>query len=112
MPQRRGGQPIPSWWRAARQEYARAARYPRIFDTILRFRLYVIDVGTPPSGQPPDVVCEAVLIALARTDGQLFHRHIDVLDPESGGCHHTQAAPLEQFGDRLGGAFHDVEVGS
>ena len=49
---------------------------------------------------------ETVLIALARTDGQLFHRNIDVLDPESDGFHNTQAAPIEQFGDQLGGASH------
>jgi hypothetical protein len=30
---------------------------------------------------------EAVLVAFARTDGQLLHRKIDVFDPEPNGFH-------------------------
>ena len=47
---------------------------------------------------------EPVPVALARADGQLLHLKIDVLDPDPDGFHDAQAAPIEQFGNQLGGA--------
>ena len=47
---------------------------------------------------------EPVLVTLTRTDGQLLHLEIDVLDPDPDGFHDAQATPVEQFGNRLGGA--------
>jgi len=54
---------------------------------------------------------EPVLVALARTDGQLLHLKIDVLDPEPDGFHDTQAAPVEQCGHQLGGPVHERDDG-
>jgi hypothetical protein len=48
--------------------------------------------------------CEAIFVALARTDGQLLHLKIDVLDPDADSFHDAQAATVEQFGNQLGSA--------
>src|SRR5262245_15507788 len=53
---------------------------------------------------------EAVLVALARVDGQLLHLQIDVLAPDPDGFHDAQAALVEQFDNQLGGAVEQREL--
>jgi hypothetical protein len=48
---------------------------------------------------------QTVLVPLARTDGQLFHRKINVLAPEPDGFHDTETAAVEQFGHQLDGVL-------
>lgn len=48
--------------------------------------------------------CEPILVALARTDGELLHLEIDVFDPEPDAFHDAQAAAVKKLGDQLGGS--------
>jgi hypothetical protein len=52
---------------------------------------------------------EPVFVAFARSDGQLLHLIINVLDSEPDRFHDTQPAPVEELGDPLGGAVHERE---
>jgi hypothetical protein len=54
---------------------------------------------------------EPVFVAFTRTDGQLLHLIVDVLDPESDRFHDAQPAPVEELGDHLGGSVHERENG-
>ena len=42
---------------------------------------------------------DSVLVAFARSHGDLFHSEVNVLDPEAHGLHDAQAAAIKQFGD-------------
>lgn len=50
--------------------------------------------------------CEPILVALARTDDELFHLEIEVLAPEPDAFPDAQATPVEKSGNQLGGPVH------
>jgi len=54
---------------------------------------------------------EPVFVPLARTDGQLLHLIVDVLDPEPDRFHDAQPAPVEELGDHLSGSVHERDHG-
>ena len=54
---------------------------------------------------------EPVFVALARTDGQLLHLLIAVLDPESDRFHDAQPTPVAELGNPLGGFVHERDNG-
>src|SRR4030095_15516749 len=48
----------------------------------------------------------SVLVAFARSHGDLFHSEVNILDPEAYSLHDSQAAAVKQFGNELRRAAH------